>query len=278
MKRSSHLLSASLVLPVILLLTAISFAQQRNLPEEDFYGDIKKALASHYNGKIVKAKLPIPATRRGLEILDGTLQNSAEPNSPPPIAQPGDELVIKSIRVTDSDIEFLLTKTEQPPKKRFSNPFTVTKVPRINLRLSRELNTQDLTIENINRLLASVVDTSTLATPVSDKNSNLTQASVNSSNGEQVNNDQNLPTPNIVGDLPSLPPSMAELTVDCSVREARVYLNGSFSGLTPRTVRLRAGVHTILIVSDGYMSWEQKLFVPGGKASVVRAELQRHGN
>jgi hypothetical protein len=265
----------------MIFLTAVSYAQDRTLPVDDFYGDIKTALSSHYTGKIVKVKMMIPATRRGLEIVDGIMQNSASPSPPPVAAQPGDELVIKSFRVSNADIEVVFNKAEPPPKKKISNPFSINRPPRIHLRFSRELTTKDLTIESINRILSSAIDVSSLALPIAEKSAGSTQASIASPQTEaqakleEQASEQSLPSPNIVGDVPSLSPNVGELTVESMAKPARVYIDGSYSGLAPRTVRLRAGVHVILVVSDGHAPWEQKLFVPGGKASVVRAELSR---
>jgi hypothetical protein len=269
------------VLPLILLFTVVSSAQDRTLPVDDFYGDIKTILTSHYTGKIVRAKMMIPATRRGLEIVDGILQNSSGPTPPPVAAQPGDELVIKSFKVSDADIDFVFDKTDAPPKKKIPNPFSINKPPRINLRFSRELTTKDLTIESINRLLSSAIDVGSLAPPIAEKGAVPAQASISSTPQETAAKveehaaEQSLPSPNIVGDVPSLSPNIGELTIESLALPARVYIDGSYSGPAPRTVRLRAGVHIILVVSDGYAPWEQKLFIPGGKASVVRAELSR---
>jgi hypothetical protein len=283
MTKSIHGVKVAIFLLVILLFSAVSFAQSRAIQINDFYGDIKTALTLHYTGKLVKVKMTIPATRRGLEMIDGTLQNSSGPTQTPPpaAAQPGDELVIKSLRIGDNEIEFEFGKNEPPPKKSLSSIFSIAKPPRINLRFSRELTTKDLTIENINRMLATAVDVSSLTQPAAEKGASATQASIASPQAEapaktdEPANDQGLPSANIVGDLPSLNPALGELTVESLAQPARVYIDGSYSGIAPRTVRLRAGVHTILVVSDGHAPWEQKFFIPGGKASVVRAELSR---
>ncbi len=269
------------LLAVIFIFTAVASAQNRTLPEEEWYGDVKSALASHYTGKTVRAKQMFPATRNGLEIVDGALQNSSGPNPPPALAQPGDELVIKSFKVGDTEIDILLAKNEPPPKKRFTDVFTVQKQPRIHIRFNRELTSKDMTIESVNRALAAVIDVTSLAPPVVEKSPTATQASLASPQNDasakssEVVNDKNLPTPDIVGDLPSLTPNVGELTIESMGKQARVYIDGAYSGIAPRTVRLRAGARTILVVSDGHAPWEQRLFIPGGKISVVRADLQR---
>ncbi len=52
--------------------------QERRLTYDDWYGDVKRVLSDHYTGKTVKLKLAIPATRRGLEMIDGSLARGVE--------------------------------------------------------------------------------------------------------------------------------------------------------------------------------------------------------
>jgi hypothetical protein len=285
---------AALAIPLLAAsLSAQGFGQAVKLVEEDWYGDVKKALTDHYTGKTVRLKLPIPATRRGLEMVDGAVRTEASKERPQFAAQIGEELTIKSFRVGDSDIEVLLNRSEPPRKSRIPNPFSAWKQPRITLRFTHELSTKDLTIENLNRHLATAVEVTPLvppATSIGETNSTSTQASTGPAPANQpaeaqpaqpIRKDEPKPaaepvlTPSIVADLPVAGPDIGELTVECSVRGARVYIDGSYSGVAPRTLRLRAGVHTILVVSDGNASWEQKLMVPGAKISALRVELQR---
>jgi hypothetical protein len=285
--RLLKVLFAALAVP---LLVASVSAQGRKLVDEDWYGDVKKVLTDHYTGKTVRLKLPIPATRRGLEMVDGAVQTEASKEAPQLAAQIGDELTIKSFKVGDSSVEVLLAGNEPPRKSKLPNPFAAWKQPRINLRFSHELSSKDLTIENLNRHLAAAVDVATLAqiAPViAESSSGSTQAAPASAPSNQKAEartdqvaepkpgEQTLPAPTVVADLPSVGPDIGELTIECSVRGARVYIDGSYSGVVPRTLRLRAGVHTFLIVADGYASWEQKFLVPGAKISVVRAEMRR---
>lgn len=259
--------------PLCLLLVCLSpapaISQQRTLPEEDWYGDIKRALAVHYVGKMVRVTLPIPATRGGVVILDGVIQRPADARAPENIAQPGDDLIIKSFKVTENEMEVVLGKDEPPPKRRFSNPFAIQKVPRISLRYSREINTRDLTIENINRYLAMVIEVTNLAPPAKSAAPAGTVASV-----EEAEPDAPVyPNLTIVGSLTDS--SISELTIEASSGDARIYIDGSFSGSSPRTLRLSAGEHTLLLVMDGYEAWERKLTIPGGKAAVLRADMQK---
>jgi hypothetical protein len=293
---STRLFKVSLVaLAIPLLATLISapgFAQGRvRLVEEDWYGDVKKALTDHYTGKTVRLKLPIPATRRGLEMVDGAVRTEASKDAPQFAARIGEELTIKSFRVGDSDIEVLLNRNEPPRKSRIPNPFAVWKQPRITLRFTHELSTKDLTIENLNRHLAAALDVAPLVpigASIGETNSTSTQASTAPASVNQPAETQpaqkdepkpaaeTLLTPSVVADLPVVGPDVGELTVECSARGARVYIDGSYSGVTPRTLRLRAGVHTILVVSDGNVSWEQRLMVPGAKISAIRVELPKN--
>ncbi|HKQ75150.1 MAG TPA: PEGA domain-containing protein [Blastocatellia bacterium] len=270
-----YLLFAALA---ILLLVAPASAQDKTLVDEDWYGDVKKALADHYTGKTVRVKMPIPATRRGLEMIDGSAQREAAGIVPPMSARIGDELMIKSFRVGDSNVEVLLGKDEPPPKRKFPNPFAVRKDSRINLRFSHELSSKDLTIENLNRYLGQAIDVTALASPVAQINST-PGAALNQQGESQPAENPELngaePALKTVADLPAVGTDVGELTIECSEAGARIYIDGAYSGLAPRTLRLRAGFHSILVVNDMYKTWEQRLLVPGAKISVVRAELKK---
>lgn len=263
--------------------TLVSFGQtgqKNNLAYEDWYGDTKKILADHYTGKSVKLKMAIPATRRGLEMFDGSFESGAEATSAESLAQPGDDVTIKSFKLRDHDIELLLLgKTAE---KRKGWLFKRAKTPRISIRFSRELTAKDMNIETINRWLSATMDVTPLMSAGAE-NLN-TQASVappaepapkTVTAKASMENQQALPTSLITGDLAQADPGFAELTIECPGKYARVYIDDAYSGFAPRTIRLRTGVHSILVMADGYAAWEQKLFIPGGKASVVKAELQR---
>jgi|SRR5215470_325201 len=278
MSNYTHRICLLLAALLILLIADPAFAQDKKLVDEDWYGDVKKALADHYTGKMVRLKLPIPATRRGLEMIDGSAQREASKIVPPISARIGDELMIKSFRVGESNVELLLGRDEPPSKKKLPNPFAVRKESRINLRFSHELSSKDLTIENLNRFLAQAVDVTALGSPVAQNNSTSSATPNQQSEPQPVENPELAgaePALKTVGDLPAAGPDVGELTIECSVRNARVYIDGSYSGLAPRTLRLRMGFHTILVVNDMYKTWEQRLLIPGGKVSVVRAEMQK---
>lgn len=269
-KLTTQLLIAfsALCLTIPALVSAGQAEQERRLTYEDWYGDVKKTLADHYTGKTVKLRMAIPATRRGLEMIDGTLNTSASTET---LAQSGDDVTIKSFIVRDTDIEVLLNKNGEKSKGWF-----FPKKPRIKLRFSHELTAKDLTIEAINRWLATAMDVTNLAdntqASVTAAATTTKEAAAKPPAKPAKENPQGLPTPEIVNDLPNGVPGFAELTIECPGKYARVYIDDAYSGYAPRTVTVRTGVHSILVMADGYSAWEQRLFIPGGKASVVKAE------
>lgn len=263
------LLSALLVLPL-----SAPVAQERKLVYENWYAETKKELAAHYTGKTVTLRLAIPSTRRGLEMTDGTLPTD---NPAQAQAQPGEEVTIKSFKVGVSNIELLLNKTGGKRPNRF---FGWMKRTRINLRFSRELTAKDMTVENINRWLSAAVDVAPLIALTAEKagsNASPLLASVAAPplKALPANDSQDVPTATVTGDLNPVTPNFGELTIEASTGGARVYIDNAYSGPAPKTVRLRAGIHSISVMADGFKAWEQRVFVPGGKASVVKVELQR---
>lgn len=264
------------VAALCLMLQAVAAFGQQRLNYENWYGEVKKTLADHYVGKTVKLRMAIPATRRGLEMVDGSFNGAAAPASTETLAQSGDDVTIKSFIVRDTDIELLLNKSGEKPKGWF-----FPKKPRIKLRFSRELTAKDMTIETINRWLAPALDVAPLAAadqPASAQASVTPPASTTKETAPTVaarnttENSSGLPTPAIINDLPNAEAGYAELTVECPGKYARIYIDDAYSGFAPRTVRVRAGVHSILVMAYGYAPWEQRLFIPGGKSSVVKAE------
>lgn len=259
----------------VAVMALVSFAQDRNLAYDDWYGDMKKTLTDHYTGKTVKLRMAIPDTRRGLEIQDGEFNSSEDDNSMNALARPGDEVTIKSFKIRDQNIELQLLKLGEKRKRRF---FSFARNPRINLRLSRELTSKDLTIENINQWLSAAVDVTPLGGTAAGLNTATAQASIvpepepAKTDGNR-DNPRGLPTPSVSGNLNSSEDGIGELTIECPVR-ARVYIDDAYSGFAPRTIRLKSGIHSILVMADGH-AWEQRLFIPAGKASTVKAEIQR---
>lgn len=56
---------------------------------------------------------------------------------------------------------------------------------------------------------------------------------------------------------------------------ARIYINGEFSGVTPRTVKLLAGEHTVTLVADGYQEWARKVKLSGQQQAGILASLKK---
>jgi hypothetical protein len=243
---------------LMLLATGSAPAQFLPVPVAKLDENLKNIVISHYTGKQVKLRLPIPATKQGLEIVDGLPR--LEPGKTPPsiAAQSGNDLTITRFVIGANRIEVWLTSAAEIGEK--PEPMA----PHVTLKFSQELTASDLALENLNRILSAAFVLDATTATVAE------QASVA---GPTVANAKP-PQPTIVGDLTSVPPTISELTIESSVAEARVYIDGGYSGMAPRTVRLRAGVHTILVVSDGYENWEAKLNLPGAKAALVRVELQ----
>ncbi|HMV47190.1 MAG TPA: PEGA domain-containing protein [Blastocatellia bacterium] len=267
-----------IVMVVAILLSVLSAsplsAQERKLVYENWYGETKKELTAHYTGKTVKLRMAIPYTRRGLEMTDGTFQSN---DSAEPQAQPGDDVTIRSFKVGVSNIELVLNKTSGKRPNRF---FGWMKPPRINLRFSRELTAKDMTVESINQWLAQAIDVAPLIAVTAEKSPNTASpllASMATPMLKPLPPDapQDLPTATVTGELAPANPNFGELTVEASAGGARIYIDGAYSGVAPRTVRLRTGVHAVLVMANSFTAWEQRLFVPGGKASMVKAELQR---
>jgi hypothetical protein len=71
-----------------------------------------------------------------------------------------------------------------------------------------------------------------------------------------------------------LSPRTAMLTIKSYV-PARIYINGEFSGVTPRTVKLLAGEHTVTLVADGYQEWARKVKLSGQQQAGILASLKK---
>jgi hypothetical protein len=68
----------------------------------------------------------------------------------------------------------------------------------------------------------------------------------------------------------------ALLTVKSYV-PARVYIDGAYSGVTPRSVKLVAGEHTVTLVADGFQEWTRKVRLNGQQQAGILASLKRPG-
>jgi hypothetical protein len=291
--------------------------------------ELKGLLSEYYVGKPVRAKVVIPATRRGLEIVDGELR-AAPVGDPRGGAQPGDLLLITRISFKSKTIEVYFNgsdeegepepvKTQatappllapvgsfgseatealrkggtvlaptapppaaarlaQPPARSPKRAPNSPSEPRITLRFSREINTRDLNLQSINRLLAPALDVTGLipkeTAPRAVAETTPAPRPDAAMLAERAANAQGIPTAQLTGSIVTAQPNVCELQVESSVEGARLYIDGAFSGATPRTVRLLMGVHTVLIAAPGYEAWEQRFFAPPGKAAVIRAQLK----
>lgn len=243
---------------LILLATNIASAQFLPVPVAKLDDNLKNIVIAHYTGKQVKLRLPIPATKQGLEIIDGLPR--LEPNKTPPsiAAQLGEDLTIKRFVIGTNRIEVWLGNAAAADEK------PELTLPHVTLKFSQELTANELALENLNRILSTAFEMDATTAAVAEQ----------PSAAAPVVDNAKLPQLTITGNLTSVPPTIGELTIDASIAGARIYIDGGYSGTAPRTVRLRAGVHTVLLISDGYESWEAQLNLPGAKTALVRVELQ----
>lgn len=271
--------------------------------ERQLDSDLKLLLNDYYVGKPVRAKIVIPATERGIEVLDGQLK--IYPLSALTVAvQPGELVLIKEIRFKNKEIEVRfngehLTETTEstPPALTPVGPLgsdaTVPKTafiakapkptkalpdPRVILRFSRDIETRDLNLQSINRLLASAVDiaslTPTIATTLTPIPAAPPRPSANE-RAQQAATEQGIAIAQVTGELVGASANVGELVIESPVAGARLYIDGAYSGTAPRTVQLVMGVHTVLVVSAGQGQFEQKFFLPAGKISILKAEFNQ---
>lgn len=60
-----------------------------------------------------------------------------------------------------------------------------------------------------------------------------------------------------------------------SYTRARIYIDGQYSGVTPRTVKLLAGEHTITMIADGCEEWSRKIRLNGRQQMGLMASMNR---
>jgi hypothetical protein len=271
-----------------LLLAVPRPAQTDQMLDDRWDNYLKSLLVDYYTGKLVRARIAIPANGHGLEMIDGQLDPARLRAAAEAAAQPGDALRITRFRFKGKSLEIQFDGAEPagegaatPGAQAFiARPAKPRSAARLRLRFSRDIAWRDLTVPNINRLLAAALDLSALS-PQQDQppaaNSVATKAKQPDAATANHRSSQpsEAPTPTIIANLPGASSQIGELTIECSTGRARLYIDSSYSGWTARTVRLRAGVHSILILSEGYAPWEQKFSIPAGKLSLVRAEIIR---
>jgi len=73
---------------------------------------------------------------------------------------------------------------------------------------------------------------------------------------------------------PTLTDGLGLLTVKSYTR-ARIYIDGQFSGLTPRTIKLLAGEHAVSLMADGYEEWRRKIRLRGREQVGVLASMNK---
>lgn len=59
---------------------------------------------------------------------------------------------------------------------------------------------------------------------------------------------------------------------------ARIYVNGQFSGTTPRTVKLIPGDHQIRLIADGYDDWTRRVRLKSRQQYGIKASMKKKGS
>jgi len=60
-----------------------------------------------------------------------------------------------------------------------------------------------------------------------------------------------------------------------SYTPARIYINGQFSGITPRTIKLTPGDHQIRLIADGYEDWTRRFRLKTKQQIEVMASMKK---
>jgi hypothetical protein len=282
--------------------------KRQAISERQLDSDLKLLLNDYYTGKPVRARIVIPATERGVEVVDGRLKIYPLPELTAAV-QPGETVLIKELRFKTKEIEVRLsgehlseTTPAEPtaltltpvgphgsdasvPKAAFAaKPSKETKPakplpdPRVILRFSRDIETRDLNLQSINRLLEPAVEIASLApaaalAPQPEATPNPSPTPSASDRAQQAATAQGIAIAPVTGELVGAAPNLGELVIEFSVTGARLYIDGGYSGTAPRAVQLPMGVHTVLIVAPGHGQFEQKFFLPAGKISTIKAEF-----
>jgi hypothetical protein len=274
------------------------------ISERQLDSDLKLLLNDYYIGKPVRAKVVIPANERGIEVLDGQLKVYPLPAVTAAV-QPGEMVLIKELRFKNKEIEVRFNG-EHLSEVAESVPPTLTPVgpvgsdatvpktafiakapkpgktlpdPRVILRFSRDIETRDLNLQSINRLLAPAVDTAPLAPAPSTANALAPKSEAPSrvasagDRTQQAAAEQGIAIAPVTGDLVGAAANVGELVIESPVAGARLYVDGAYSGTAPRTVQLVMGVHTVLVVAAGQGQFEQRFFLPAGKIATIKAEF-----
>lgn len=62
-----------------------------------------------------------------------------------------------------------------------------------------------------------------------------------------------------------------------SYTPARIYINGQFSGTTPRTIKLNAGDHQVRLIADGYEDWTRRVRLRSKQQVGIMASMKKKG-
>src|SRR5438046_3072465 len=103
---------------LLLLILAISLAAQtKPLSGSQLEDYLKSLLAEYYTGKMVYAKVDIPGTERGLQIIDGRLEVTVAGKMQVIAARPGAVLVIRQLSFKSKNIEVQFEGNETADEK-----------------------------------------------------------------------------------------------------------------------------------------------------------------
>jgi len=70
------------------------------------------------------------------------------------------------------------------------------------------------------------------------------------------------------------PPPTTSVGFHSSPDNAEVYVNGEFRGTAPVTLHLAAGTHNVVLMLEGYRTWQRELTIVSGNDTRVAATLQ----
>src|SRR5581483_12023715 len=66
------------------------------------------------------------------------------------------------------------------------------------------------------------------------------------------------------------------LTMNSYIK-ARIYIDGQYSGTTPRTVKLLSGEHKVTLIADGFEEWTRKIRLNGRQQTGLMASMSKKG-
>lgn len=70
-------------------------------------------------------------------------------------------------------------------------------------------------------------------------------------------------------------PGYGYLVIRSSPSRARIYVDGSYKGTTPKTIKIRSGWHSIRLTKTGYYDWRERVYVSRGERSYIYADLDK---